>query len=73
MSRICTICGKGSIMTREYKKLMSRYNPGPKKRKFPNLHKVLVPVSATGKYKGFAGQKVLACAKCIKALSKKTK
>lgn len=71
MSRICAICGKGSVMTRHYKKLMSRYNPGPKKRKFPNLQKVLVPSTATGKYRSFAGQKLLACAKCIKALGKK--
>lgn len=59
-------------MAREYKKLMSRYNPGPKKRRYPNLHPVLIPAGTTlKKFKKLAGQKVTACAKCIKALSKK--
>ncbi|HNY97989.1 MAG TPA: hypothetical protein PKM84_02660 [Candidatus Pacearchaeota archaeon] len=59
-------------MTRTYKKLMSRYNPSPKIRKFPNLQKILVPADAASKlFKNFAGKKVRACAKCIKSLSKK--
>lgn len=53
---------------------MSKYNPGPKTRKYPNLHKLLVPANTTKKtYKPFAGQKVMACAKCIKALGKEVK
>lgn len=56
------------------KKLMSRYNPTPKKRKRPNLQKVLVPSDTTRKnFKEFAGKKITACTKCIKTLGKKTK
>ncbi len=55
-----------------YKKLISRYNPSPKKRKYPNLQWVRVPLETIQKkYKEFAGKRILACAKCIKALAKK--
>ncbi len=55
-----------------YKKLISRYNPSPLKRKYPNLQWATVPAATTKKnYKEFAGKRVLACAKCIKALGKK--
>ena len=60
MAKTCTICGKGSIMGRQYKKLMSKYNPTPMKRKYPNLQWL--------KKKG--GGRVLACAKCIKKAGK---
>jgi ribosomal protein L28 len=61
MSRICAICGKKSIMVWRLKKLRGKYNPTTKKRKYPNLQWVKLP----------SGQRVKACAKCIKALTKK--
>jgi len=60
MTKTCSICGKGSMMGRQYKKLMSKYNPTPKKRKHPNLKWVRL----------FSGKRVLACTKCIKAMGK---
>jgi ribosomal protein L28 len=60
MAKQCEICGKKSGMARQYKKLMSKYNPTPKKRKYPNLQKFTLPT----------GEKVLACTKCIKTISK---
>jgi len=52
-------------------KLRGKYNPTTKKRKYPNLQWVTVPVGTTKKkYKDFAGKRILACAKCIKALAK---
>ena len=44
-------------------KLRGKYNPTVKKRKKPNLQWVRLPAQA--------GKRVLACAKCIKALSKR--
>jgi len=58
MSRICAICGKKSIITITRKKLRSKYNPTPKKRKCPNLQWVRLN----------NGKRVKACAKCIKKL-----
>ncbi len=58
-------------MSRQRKKLMSKYNPTPKKRKYANLQNLTVPQDTKkAKYKEFAGQKIVACTKCIKALSK---
>ncbi|MDD5098601.1 MAG: hypothetical protein PHD31_02715 [Candidatus Pacebacteria bacterium] len=72
MEKECTICGKSSSMGGHYKKLISRYNPSPKKRKYPNLQWATIPAETTlKKYKEFAGKRILACAKCIKALGKK--
>jgi ribosomal protein L28 len=72
MEKECAICGKSSSMGRQYKKLISRYNPSPKSRKYPNLQWVKIPLeTAKKKYKELAGKRVLACAKCIKALGKK--
>jgi len=56
----CEICGKGSIVRGARKKLRGNYNPMPKKRKYPNLQKT----------KLLSGERVVACAKCIKRLSK---
>jgi len=71
MEKICAICGKSSHMGGHYKKLISRYNPSPLKRKYPNLQWVAVPAGTTKKkYKEFAGKRILACTKCIKALAK---
>ena len=58
--RKCSICGKGSIVRQARKKLRGKYNPTPKKRKYPNLQKARLP----------NGKRVLACTRCIKALSK---
>jgi len=49
MEKQCAICGKSSSMGGEYKKLISRYNPSPKKRKYPNLQWVKIPVETTQK------------------------
>jgi hypothetical protein len=52
-------------------KLRGKYNPGPKVRKQPNLQWLNIPQdTAKKKYKEFAGTRVKACAKCIKAFSK---
>jgi len=45
----CAICGKSSSMGGEYYKLISRYNPSPKKRKYPNLQWVKIPLGTTQK------------------------
>jgi ribosomal protein L28 len=61
MSRVCSICGKGSIVTVTRKKLRSKYNPTTKKRKYPNLQWVKLDNN----------KRVKACAKCIKIMGKK--
>ncbi len=74
MPRKCQICDKTSVMESARKKLMSQYNPTPKKRKRPNLQKALIPEDIKReKYKKHAGQKVIICTKCIKTLSKDDK
>lgn len=71
MAKKCTICEKTSSMGRQYKKLISQYNPTPKKRKYPNLQWVTVPVDTKSKkYQPYAGKRILVCAKCKKALNK---
>jgi len=71
MAKQCAICGKGSIVSGKIKKLRGKYNPTTKQRKYPNLQWLRVPKDVKlKKYKPFAGQRVLACAKCIKRLSK---
>ena len=60
MAKICKICEKKSAMERQYKKLISKYNPTPKERKYPNLQWVLVPKDVTKEaYKDYAGKRVL--------------
>ncbi|MCK4355003.1 hypothetical protein KAW43_01455 [Candidatus Parcubacteria bacterium] len=66
----CPICQKKSIMARKLNKLRGKYNPSPKKRKYPNLQWVRVPMDVKPKFKEFAGKRILACTKCIKSLSK---
>ncbi len=69
--KTCTICGKGSRLFGKLNKLRGKYNPAPKRRKYPNLQWLKVPVETTKKkYREFAGQRILACTKCIKALAK---
>lgn len=71
MAKVCAICKKGSIMVQKRVKLRGKYNPTGKKRKYPNLQRVLVPVGLKSKlFKEHEGKKVLACAKCIKAIGK---
>ena len=60
MSRECAICGKGSMLVQKRVKLRGKYNPTIKKRKYPNLQWTRLP----------NGKRVLACAKCIKSISK---
>jgi len=57
----CAICGKGTRMVGKLIKLRGKYNPTIKKRKYPNLQWVRLA----------SGKRVLACAKCIKALGKR--
>ncbi len=71
MPKKCQICEKAPVMESARKKLMSRYNPTPKRKKRPNLQKAHIPEDiARKKFQQFAGQKVTACTKCIKTLSK---
>jgi ribosomal protein L28 len=66
----CPICQKSTIMARKLNKLRGKYNPSPKKRKYPNLQWVKIPMDAGPKFKEFYGKRIKACAKCIKSLSK---
>jgi ribosomal protein L28 len=59
--RHCEVCGKKSIMVGHRIKLRGKYNPTGMKRKYPNLQKTVTP----------DGNKVIACAECIKGSSKK--
>jgi len=71
MSKQCAICKKGSIMAQKRVKLRGKYNPTVKVRKYPNLQWVSIPNEVKSKkLKKFAGEKVLACAKCIKSIGK---
>ncbi len=68
MAQKCEICKKTSMMVQKRVKLReAKHNPTVKKRKYPNLQWVRLPVSKAGFP---AGKKIKACAKCIKALSK---
>ena len=60
MSRRCAICGKKPQMVRKLNKLRGKYNPTPKKKKYPNLQWVKLDNK----------KRVKACAKCIKTLTK---
>ena len=63
-AKICTICEKKSSMGVTLVKLRGKYNPTSKVRKYPNLQWVR---PLTGKN---AGKRILACAKCMKAMAK---
>ena len=72
MARICQICGKTGTIVQKRKKLRGKYNPTIKKRKYPNLQWVRIPINIKKEaYKKFVGKRALACAKCIKALGKR--
>jgi len=72
MSRECPICKKKSLTAWRIKKLRGKYNPTIKKRKYPNLQWVRVPIDTKKKlYKEFAGKRILVCTKCIRTLVKR--
>jgi len=62
--KTCSICEKKSGMSWSLVKLRGKYNPTQKIRKYPNLQWVR-PTSGKN-----AGKRILACTKCIKAMSK---
>ena len=69
--KTCSICGKKSGMSWSLVKLRGKYNPTQKIRKYPNLQWVRLPAGRHGLTSGKnAGKRVLACAKCIKAMAK---
>lgn len=71
MSRICQICGKKPQVGRKLNKLRGKYNPTPKLRRKPNLQWVRIPADIKKEpFRKFAGQRVLACTRCIRTLSK---
>ncbi len=73
MARKCAICGKKSIMVwRRIQLRATKFNPTVKRRQYPNLQWLTIPwqIKKPG-YKKFAGKKILACAKCIKAMGKR--
>ncbi len=73
MARQCAICGKKSIMVwRRIKLRADKYNPTIKRRQYPNLQWLKIPLSIQKPaYKKFVGKRILACTKCIKTLGKK--
>ena len=71
MAKQCAICEKKSAMAGKLNKLRGKYNPAPKKRRYPNLQWVKIPIGTEGKkYQQFIGKRILACTKCIKAMGK---
>jgi ribosomal protein L28 len=62
MTKKCSICGKGSMLVWRRVKLRGKYNPTIKRKQKPNLQWLKLP----------SGKRILACAKCIKARSKKS-
>jgi len=72
MAKKCTICGKKSRVVQRRVKLRGKYNPTTKRRVYPNLQWVKIPENIKKEsYKKFAGGRILACAKCIKAMGKR--
>jgi len=72
MTKQCAICGKKGMMAWRLLKLRGKYHPTIKKRKYPNLQWVKIPLDIKKPaYKKFAGKRILACTKCIKAMGKR--
>ncbi|MBZ9572025.1 50S ribosomal protein L28 [Patescibacteria group bacterium] len=72
MEKKCAICGKKSQLAWRLSKLRGKYHRTIKKRKRPNLQWAQVPRGVKKElYRKFAGKRILACTKCIKALSKR--
>lgn len=67
----CQICAKKRQLAWRLKKLRGKYNPTIKRKQRPNLQWVRVPLDIEKEaYRKFRGKRILACAKCIKTLSK---
>lgn len=60
MSQICHFCQKKPQKAGKWKKTRSQYNPRQRSKQKPNLQWVRLS----------SGKRDLACAKCIKALTK---
>ncbi len=75
MARQCTICQKKSkIIWRRIRLRATKFNPTIKRKQKANLQWTKIPLDIKKpQYKKFAGKKILACAKCIKALGKNKK
>lgn len=72
MARKCPICKKGAKMAAKRIKLRGKYNPTTKRKQFPNLQWVKIPLEIQKEpFKKFAGKRILACTRCIKRLLKK--
>ena len=71
MAKECQICGKKGRVGWRLVKLRGKYNPTAKKKRKANLQWVRIPLGIKKEpYKKFAGKRILACTKCIKALGK---
>lgn len=71
MARECKICGKKRKIVFRRKKLRGKYNPTSKRIQSPNLQWIKIPLDVKKEaFKKFAGQRILACRKCIKTLHK---
>jgi len=73
MAKKCSICGKKYILVWRRVKLRGKYNPTIKRKQKANLQWVRLPlgVKPRGGHAPLRGKRVLACTKCIKALSKR--
>jgi ribosomal protein L28 len=71
--RQCSICGKKcKWVWRRVRLRATKYNPTVKRKQYPNLQWVFIPPEIKKeKYKEWAGKRVLACTKCIKAMAKR--
>jgi ribosomal protein L28 len=71
MARECLICKKKRKLITRRVKLRGKYNPTVKRKQFPNLQWVKVPLNVKKeKFRQFAGKRILVCTKCIKTLQK---
>jgi len=71
MAQVCAICGKKAGKGRQYKKLMSKYNPTLIKKKRPNIQWVRVPLGIKKEpFKKFAGKRVRMCSSCRRTMLK---
>lgn len=70
MSRKCEVCEKKTTVSRQRNKLMSKYNPTPKQKKYPNIQSIFITEGVPKSFKQFIGKRIKACTKCIKTLSK---
>ena len=57
MSRVCTLCNKGSIMMGTRVLLRGKYNPTKRSRKYPNLQWASLPT----------GGRIKICTKCLRS------